>query len=325
MKRILVTGATGHLGNVLCKALLEKGFKVKALIEPGTSTFPLEGMDTENVYGDVRDDLRGLMYDVDAIVHLASVISITPRNKRRVYSVNVDGTKNILEQARLRHCPIIYASSVHVFVDKAPGGLYTEDDEIDESRVHGHYAKSKALATKLVLNAFKEGIDGFVFFPTGIHGPYDYRLSHFSRVLINFKNGKLRLTVPGSFDFVDVRDCAKAVAELISLLFDGKINRESFIISGWMVDFSKLPLFCGLKSFRVLNWGTAEFISYVGLILNVLGIENEFVPYAVRNLKMAYRYSREKLESFVNYSPRPTRESIDDFFTWLESANITRN
>ncbi|ODN29759.1 epimerase [Fervidobacterium thailandense] len=322
---MLVTGATGHLGNVLCKVLLERGYGVKALIEPGTSTLPLEGLATENVFRDIRDDFKDLTADVDAIIHLASVISITPKNKKRVYSVNVEGTKNILNQAKSRGCPFIYASSVHVFVDKAPGSVYTEDDEINEEKVHGHYAKSKAIATKLVLDAFRQGLDGFVFFPTGIHGPFDYRLSHFSRVLINFKSGKLRYTVPGSFDFVDVRDCAKAVADLLELLFSGKINKDSFIISGWMVDFSKLPILCGSKPFKVLSWSAAEIFSYVGLILNTLGIDTEFVPYAIHNLKMAYRYSRKKLESFVSYSPRTVQESINDFFTWLESANPMRN
>uniref|UniRef100_A0A7C5RIB4 NAD-dependent epimerase/dehydratase family protein n=1 Tax=Fervidobacterium thailandense TaxID=1008305 RepID=A0A7C5RIB4_9BACT len=325
VKKILVTGATGHLGNVLCKTLLERGFKVKALIEPRTSILPLEGLETEKVFRDIREDLEDLAADVDVIVHLASVISITPKNKKLVYSVNIDGTKNILNQARFRGCPIVYASSVHVFVDKAPGSEYSEDDEINEEKVHGHYAKSKAIATKVVLDAFKQGLDGFVFFPTGIYGPFDYRLSYFSRVLINFKSGKLRYTVPGSFDFVDVRDCANAVVDLLELFFSGKINRDSFIISGRMVDFSKLPVLCGSKSFKVLSWSAAEIVSYGGLILNALGIESEFVPYAVHNLRMAYRYSRAKLESFVNYTPRMIQESIDDFFKWLESRNLARN
>ena len=41
-KPILVTGATGHIGNVLVRKLLERGEKVRALILPGEDTSALE-------------------------------------------------------------------------------------------------------------------------------------------------------------------------------------------------------------------------------------------------------------------------------------------
>ena len=45
----LVTGATGHIGNVLIRQLLEKGERVRAMILPGESCQPLEGLDIETV------------------------------------------------------------------------------------------------------------------------------------------------------------------------------------------------------------------------------------------------------------------------------------
>ncbi len=52
---ILVTGATGHIGNVLCRRLIEKGEKVRALIWRGEDTSPIQGLDLETVEGDVLD------------------------------------------------------------------------------------------------------------------------------------------------------------------------------------------------------------------------------------------------------------------------------
>ena len=49
----LVTGATGHIGNVLVRTLLEKGRKVRALVLPGEDLSPLQGLDVELVEGDV--------------------------------------------------------------------------------------------------------------------------------------------------------------------------------------------------------------------------------------------------------------------------------
>ena len=42
---ILVTGATGHIGNVLVRKLIAGGQKVRALILPGESRLPLAGLD----------------------------------------------------------------------------------------------------------------------------------------------------------------------------------------------------------------------------------------------------------------------------------------
>ena len=50
----LVTGATGHIGNVLVRLLLERGENVRAMIMPGEDSTPLQGLDVELVEGDVQ-------------------------------------------------------------------------------------------------------------------------------------------------------------------------------------------------------------------------------------------------------------------------------
>jgi len=52
---IVVTGATGHIGNVLVRELIADGKTVRALLLPNDETRPLADLDTEIVYGDVTD------------------------------------------------------------------------------------------------------------------------------------------------------------------------------------------------------------------------------------------------------------------------------
>ena len=57
---VIVTGATGHIGNVLVRELLKQGEQVRVLIRPGSTELPLDGLNVEKVYGDIRniEDLR---------------------------------------------------------------------------------------------------------------------------------------------------------------------------------------------------------------------------------------------------------------------------
>jgi len=77
---ILVTGAAGHIGNVLVREFLLEGRRVRALILPGEDTSSLEGLDIEFVEGNVLDQLSldQAMKEVDTVFHLAGVISIMP-------------------------------------------------------------------------------------------------------------------------------------------------------------------------------------------------------------------------------------------------------
>ncbi len=97
----LVTGATGHIGNVLVRKLIERGEKVRALVLPNECRASIQGLELETVEGDVldQDSLFRSMHQVKGVFHLAGVISIMPGANELVRQVNVEGTKNILQVA----------------------------------------------------------------------------------------------------------------------------------------------------------------------------------------------------------------------------------
>lgn len=77
---ILVTGASGHLGNVLVRELIAEGEKVRALVYPGEPINSLQGMLIEVIVGDVldRELMNRAMQGVDTVFHLAGIIAIRP-------------------------------------------------------------------------------------------------------------------------------------------------------------------------------------------------------------------------------------------------------
>jgi dihydroflavonol-4-reductase len=74
----LVTGAAGHLGNVLVRELLIKGEKVKALVLPGEDLRSLQDLDIEIVQGNIlnKDDLNRAFEGMDVVYHMAALVAL---------------------------------------------------------------------------------------------------------------------------------------------------------------------------------------------------------------------------------------------------------
>ncbi len=163
---ILVTGATGHIGNVLVRKLLEQGKKVRALIWRGEDTSPLRGLDVESVEGDVLDpeSLKAAFRGVDEVYHLAGIISIMPGQNPFVWRVNVEGTRNVLEAARRNNIRrLIYTSSIHALRRAPHGKLIDESLSFDPNNPYGAYDRSKAEASLEVQKAAREGLEASSF------------------------------------------------------------------------------------------------------------------------------------------------------------------
>ena len=97
----LVTGATGHIGNVLIRALLAEGKQVRAMDLPGESCDSLEGLSIEMVAADILDpeSLDRWMKGVSTVYHLPGIISILPGDEELMHRVNVEGTGNVARAA----------------------------------------------------------------------------------------------------------------------------------------------------------------------------------------------------------------------------------
>jgi dihydroflavonol-4-reductase len=87
----VVTGATGHIGNVLVRELLARGEVVRALVLPEDDKHPLAGLDIETVHGDVTDlvSLKSAFAGAELVFHLAGIVTIMPGMAKVLERVNV--------------------------------------------------------------------------------------------------------------------------------------------------------------------------------------------------------------------------------------------
>lgn len=238
---VLITGANGHLGRTVIRQLTDAGVRVRGLVLPHEKTPMLDEMNIEIVRGDVRDidSVRPLFAGCEnrqvVVIHAAAIIDITSHVSPKAYEVNVNGTKNVVELA-LEHKVhrFIHISSVHA-IPEAPGRReIRETKEFSPEWVEGGYAKTKAEASRYVMDCVREkGLPAIVLHPSGIMGPGDTGTNNVVAAIKSYYLGKLPACPKGGYDLVDVRDVAAAA---ISAIDNGRVG-ETYILSGKHYEF----------------------------------------------------------------------------------------
>ena len=320
----LVTGATGHIGNVLVRKLLERGENVRALILPGESRESISGLKVEAFEGDVlnMDSVFESMQGIKGIFHLAGVISIMPGPNPFVRKVNVEGTKNILRAANEKKIKLIYTSSIHA-IQRVEEGVIDESVPYDMNNPYGAYDRSKAEATLEVLNAARSGLEAVVACPTGVIGPYDFRGSMMGAVIHDAAVAKPTLYVDGAYDFVDVRDVADG---LIAAAENGK-RGESYILSGQKITVRYLletvREITGKHFFQMkIPFDLAKFAAkFTPAYYRFANETPRFTPYSLEVLQSNSNISHAKATRELGYKPRPIFDSIRDAVKWFLEKN----
>ena len=325
---IIVTGATGHIGNVLVRELITRGQTVRALVLPDDDCRPLAGLNTEIVYGDVTDlkSLESAFVSADVVFHLAGIVTIMPGIKKMLERVNVSGVRNVATACRAAGIRrLVYTSSIHAIAEPPHGIVIDESQPFDPERVLGDYARSKARATILLLDeVHKGGLDAVICCPTGVIGPWDYGVSNIGQLILDFASGHLKSYVRGAYDFVDVRDVANG---LILAAEKGQPGRH-YIFSGAQVQVPEL-----MKELERNIGYPAPTYEIPPAIARVAGVLASIYYRLIRRLPVFTAYSIDVLRSNsqvssarareeLGFTTRPWQDSICDHVNWFRSEGI---
>ncbi|MFC2009014.1 NAD-dependent epimerase/dehydratase family protein [Chloroflexota bacterium] len=318
--KCVVTGASGHIGANLVRALLHRGHAVRAVVH--VNSVALEGLDLEIVPGDVTDaaSLRHAFDGADVVYHLAGHISITSDDSPRLVDINVEGTRNVVQaclDSRVRR--LVHFSSIHALAGGHAETEVSEDTPLADDAASAAYDRSKAQGEALVTDAVRRGLDATIVVPTGVLGPYDYGPSHLGRVLVALAENRLPALVAGGFNWIDARDVA---AGAIAAAESAPAGRK-YVLSGHWVSFRDVATLAGsLTGARVPRVALPLSVAracgpLVEGACRVLGIAPLFTCYSIDSLATFRRVSHERATAELGYRPRAFEETLADTYGWF--------
>lgn len=208
-----MTGAGGFVGGRLVECLQNIGAEVTALAHRSASAEGLSAAGCRVLVGDVRDAgvAERAVAEVDAIVHLASVVSTRSLAESR--AVNVGGARNLAEAAARRDAPpaFVYVSSLAAAGPAPPGGAKRETDEC---RPASHYGLTKREA-ELELMKLAGRLPVTIVRPPGVFGPGDKNLLQLFKLVRRGWN-VCAVSKQWAYSFVSVMDLAPALVAAAS-------------------------------------------------------------------------------------------------------------
>jgi dihydroflavonol-4-reductase len=325
----LITGGTGHIGNVLVRELIKRGEKVRVLVLPGEDLSPFDGLSVEVFRGNVidKESIKPAFQDVDYVFHLAGIISIMPGKDQLVHDVNVNGTKNVISCSKEADFKkLVHTSSIHAFKRIEHGTVIDENTPIDPGSTIAAYDQSKAEATLAVLNEAKNGFPAVVVCPTGVIGPYDYKGSELGVLIQGWMKNKVNLLIEGEYDFVDVRDVVKGMI----LARDKGIPGQIYILSGELIKVGDVwKIVKELLSFKSWSFNIplklANFTAKIAqFYYQISHTKPRFTTYSIATLHSNANISNKKAREVLGYSTRSLKESLHDTVSWWRQRIIRK-
>ena len=320
MPTAFVTGASGFVGANLARALLDRGWHVRALIRGDAPS--LAGLDVERVGGDLfAPGLADAMRGCDALFHVAATYSLWRRDRDAVMRANVDGTRSVLAAARAAGVPrTVHTSSVAAIGVRHDGTPADETDQTPPDRLIGAYKRSKALAELEVRSAVAAGQDVVIVNPTTPVGPWDAKPTPTGEIVVRFLTGRMPAYVDTGLNVVDVRDVAAGHI----LAYERGVTGECYILGNENLALrallDRLGAIAGRPAPR-LRLPRAVPLAYAALreyVLAPAGIAPDVSVESVRMSKQRMFYTAEKAVRELGLPQSPVGDALADAVTWFQ-------
>jgi len=319
----LLTGASGFVGSAVARKLLLAGFPVRALVRAHSPRFHLDGLDLAYAEGDLRDPaaVRRAMDGVSYVFHVAADYRFWARDRGEIYASNVEGTRNIMQEALQAGVKrIVHTSSVATLTLHHDGRPADESQPLSEASAIGNYKRGKVAAERLVERMIAEqGLPAVIVNPSTPIGPRDVKPTPTGRILVEAACGRIPGFVDTGLNLVHVDDVAEGH---LAALERGVIG-ERYILGGENVMFADLladvAQLVGRRPPRLrVPRAAALSAAYAAeAVAWFTGREPFATVDGVRMSQKRMFFTAAKAERDLGFRARPYREAVADAIDWF--------
>ncbi len=322
MKKIFITGATGHIGNNLVKYLLDNynDLDINLLVRKEQDV-AIDGFNVNKIVGNITNKafLNQIITENSIVVHSAGLIDITNKQVNQMQEINFLWTKTLVDVCvNKKIAKFIYISSVDA-IFKTDYETIFEPVYLNPEKLDSYYGKSKALATNYVLEKINAKLlNGSVLYPSAVIGPRDYKVSAVGQILIDNIHNRIMARIDGGYNFIDVRDLAAAIAYALfnevgtAYLVTGEnvTIDEFFVMINKKLNKKKLPI---KLPFSLVSGLSGLF----GLYYHCRKVKPVFTKFALKTLQSNHNYNNDLAVRELNLNVRPIYDTISDTIDWF--------
>ena len=305
-KRVLITGGCGFLGVHLARQLLKNNYEVTLL--------DIANLDAKDLFGkvkvikcDVRDKnkIGKAIKNYDYVVHAAAALPIL-REKKIIFDININGTKNVLEASlknKIKRLVFISSTAVYGIPRHLPEAETNPLDTI------GYYGESKVTGEKLCLEYAKKGLSVNILRPKSFLGPERlgvfelwFEAIYSGRAVFILGNGNNR------YQLLAVSDAVDAIIKALESKIDGEIfNIGALEFQTWNQDLGSVIKHAKSKS-RIIKLPTIPSQILLGL-LEILNL-SPIAAWHYKTMPVDSYISVKKTEKLLNWIPQKSNEEL---------------
>lgn len=311
---ILVTGANSLLGTNTVLALLEQGYRVKALVRRSNEILDR----VEVIKGDVNsdDDLCRAMQGCRAVIHIAA-ITAQDLLKLEDYRFNWECAVRVAKAAReLGLERMIFVSTANTIGNGTQHAPAQEGQRLAKPYSGSLYAQSKVRAEREVLQAFERVI---IVNPGFMIGAYDSKPSS-GEIIMRAKGRKVVFIPDGGKSFVHVQDVAGAI---VGALERGRFS-ERYLATG--VSMSVMEFYDVMQRVtgeRFLGVVVPSFllvgVGYLGNLIRFFGVRSPLTSDNMRILCQREYYDNSKARKELSMESRSIESAIEDAIEYFRT------
>jgi len=317
--KVLVTGGTGFIGKHVLFRLKKTGHSIRCLVRKTSDTSIPEKAGAEIITGDVTDraSVKQAVSGTDAVIHLANIYEFWIPHKKDYYAVNVEGTRNVLEESLDANISKV----IHVCTLGAYG--VPEDKPFTEESVPAKKRTSLYFETKYQgsqiawkLHAEKD-LPLVMVYPSAVTGPGDNKPS--GRYVHGMAKGKMpaQVFLKSVLTWVDVRDVAEVIVRALEK--EGNIG-EKYFVGAEMLSFAEFNKYISNASgvslprikmpswMAMMNGACLTFLADIFKIPPMLGMSSD----QMRTMKYGFSADCSKVSRELDIQYMSISKSLED-------------